>query len=111
MHVHCTRKDVRALFRNKKITWIEFKIHHFTLSALSYNFAVDNYHPLASKKGFLPTPFLDETGHPRDFDWKPIEDEDLESKSMLYTEDYSLLFYVCSFRPQCQQMNLKLGKS
>uniref|UniRef100_A0A8W8L3R3 Uncharacterized protein n=1 Tax=Magallana gigas TaxID=29159 RepID=A0A8W8L3R3_MAGGI len=47
-------------------------------AALSYNFAVDNYHPLASKKGFLPTPFLDETGHPRDFDWKPIEDEDLE---------------------------------
>jgi hypothetical protein len=41
---------------------------------------VDNYHPLASKKGFLPTPFLDDTGHPRDFDWKPIEDEELESK-------------------------------
>ena len=55
----------------------------FPFSALSYNFAVDNYHPLASKKGFLPTPFLDETGHPRDFDWKPIEDEDLESKSLV----------------------------
>lgn len=83
----------------KKITWIEFTILYFILSALSYNFAVDNYHPLASKKGFLPTPFLDETGHPRDFDWKPIEDEDLESKSTLYTENYSLLSYVCSFRP------------
>lgn len=46
-------------------------------AALSYNFAVDRYHPLVSKKGFLPSPFIDNQGYPRNFDWNPLEDEDL----------------------------------
>ncbi|XP_021351828.1 inversin-like isoform X2 [Mizuhopecten yessoensis] len=45
-------------------------------AATSYNFAVDRYHPLMAKKGYLPTPFLDMMGHPRDFNWGPLEDEE-----------------------------------
>jgi hypothetical protein len=52
----------------------------FIIAALSYNFAVDRYHPLVSKKGFLPSPFIDNQGYPRNFDWNPLEDEDLASK-------------------------------
>ncbi|KAK3083082.1 hypothetical protein FSP39_013452 [Pinctada imbricata] len=55
-------------------------------AALSYNFAVDNYHPLSSKKGGLPTPFLDDHAQPQDFDWRPIEDEDFERTLTSYRD-------------------------
>lgn len=62
-------------------------------SALSYNFAVDRYHPLVSKKGFLPSPFIDPQGYPKNFDWNPLEDEDLASKYTVISPFYC--FYIC----------------
>ena len=36
-----------------------------------------------AKKGFLPTPFVDDLGHPKDFGWGPIEDMDFLGNILL----------------------------
>lgn len=48
-------------------------------AALSYNFAVDRYHPLVAKKGYIPTPFVDDEAFPRNFNWRPIDDDEFVS--------------------------------
>ena len=47
-------------------------------AALSYNFAIDQYHPLVAKKGCMPSPFLDEKGHPKEFIWQMIDEDELQ---------------------------------
>ncbi|XP_052812830.1 inversin-like isoform X2 [Mya arenaria] len=49
-------------------------------AALSYNFAIDQYHPLVAKKGCLPSPFLDERGHPKEFLWQMIDEDELQGQ-------------------------------
>jgi len=46
--------------------------------ALSYNFAIDQYHPLVAKKGMMPSPFLDERGYPKEFIWQMVDEEELQ---------------------------------
>ena len=47
-------------------------------TALSYNYAIDQYHPLVAKKGMMPSPFLDEKGHPKEFIWQAVNEEELQ---------------------------------
>ena len=47
-------------------------------AALSYNFAIDQYHPLVAKKGIMPSPFLDEKGHPKEFIWQAVNEDELQ---------------------------------
>ncbi|XP_052235059.1 inversin-like isoform X4 [Dreissena polymorpha] len=52
-------------------------------AALSYNFAIDQYHPLVAKKGSMPSPFLDEKGYPKEFIWQMIDEEELQGQLSL----------------------------
>ena len=45
---------------------------------MSYNFAMDQYHPLVAKKGLMPSPFLDEKGHPKEFIWQMVDEDELQ---------------------------------
>lgn len=49
-------------------------------AALSYNYAIDQYHPLVAKKGTMPSPFLDEKGHPKEFIWQAVNEEELQGQ-------------------------------
>lgn len=52
-------------------------------AALSYNFAIDQYHPLVAKKGCMPSPFLDDKGHPKEFIWQMIDEDELQGQLSL----------------------------
>lgn len=52
-------------------------------AALSYNFAIDQYHPLVAKKGSMPSPFLDEKGYPKEFMWQMVDEDELQGQLSL----------------------------
>ena len=59
-------------------------------TALSYNYAIDQYHPLIAKKGMMPSPFLDEKGHPKEFIWQAVNEEELQGLWSLKKNSFRL---------------------